>query len=189
MPYYQYTEFTAQSRLVSALMGMYAILEKTPEDTRIDITPFTVFMAFSIESYLNSIGNRKVDYWNQIERISWKKKIEILHVIGKKKPVWGEDPLQFINYLFTLRDKLAHGKPEKIRSEPFQTLTEVQNIDPSYQYQPTWYEKLDREWAFSAKEKFRIAMQYLGSLHGFHESDYLHHSSGGVEVVEDEEHA
>ena len=181
MPYYQYTEFTAQSRLVSALMGMYAMLEKTPENTRIEITPFVVFMAFSVEAYLNSIGNRVVDYWDKIERISWRDKVEILHTIAKKEPFGGEEPLQFISHLFQLRDKLAHGKPEKVRSEPFQTRIEAKSVPPTHQVQPDWYKNLDREWAFSAKEKFRIAMQYLSSLHGFHESDHLHHSTGGIE--------
>ena len=180
MPYYQYTEFTAQSKLVSALMGMYAMLEKTPENKKLDITPFAVFMAFSVEAYLNSIGNRVVDYWDIIERISWRDKIEILHKIANKKPVWGEEPLQFINHLFKIRDKLAHGKPEKVRSEPFQSRAEAETISPTHQYQPEWYKKLDRDWAISAKEKFRISMKYLGSLYGFHESDHLHHSSGGT---------
>lgn len=38
MPYYLRTDFTAQSRLVSALMGMYAALEQLPASQRTEIT-------------------------------------------------------------------------------------------------------------------------------------------------------
>ncbi len=185
MKYYRYTEFTAQSKLVSALMGMYALLEKTPKDTKIEITPFVVFMAFSVEAYLNSIGFRVVDYWDNIERNNWKDKIEILHSIAKKEASWGTEPLQFINDLFKIRDRLAHGKPEKIMSKAYQTRSKVEDVDPTHQEQPDWYKKLDREWALSAKEKFRITMQYLSSLHNLHESDYLHLATGGI-AVDDE---
>jgi hypothetical protein len=53
--YQPYSDFTAQSRTVAALMAMYGQLERGGS-TRNELTPIVVFLAFSIESYLNSIG-------------------------------------------------------------------------------------------------------------------------------------
>jgi len=185
MKYYTFTEFTAQSRLVSALMGMYANLEKTPVNIKTEFTPFAVFMAFSVEAYLNSIGFRVVPFWKSVERNKWKEKIEILHSVSEKNTNWGEDPLQFISELFKIRDKLAHGKPETVKSDPYNTQVEVEKASLSHDEQPDWYKKLDREWVLKAKDKFRIAMQYFSSLHDLHESDHLSHSSGGI-MIDDE---
>lgn len=188
MKYYRYTNFTAQSRLVSALMSMYSTLEKTPENIKIEATPFVVFMAFSVEAYLNSIGSRVLNYWDKIERVSWKDKVEILHSIAGKDAQWAEEPLQFIKSLFVIRDKLAHGKPELVKSKTYQSkkkIIDAENAEPTHEEHPDWYNKLNRAWVISAKDKFRLAMQYLGSLHGFHESDYLCHSTGGI-MIDDE---
>jgi len=188
MKYYQFTNFTAQSRLVSALMLMYANIENSPENKKIEATPFVVFMAFAVEAYLNSIGVRVLKYWDKIERISWEDKIEILHTMANKDIQWDREPLQFIKSLFIIRDKLAHGKPELVKSKPYKNKKDVitaEYSNPAHEEQPDWYKKLNREWVTSAKDKFRISMQYLGSLHGFHESDYLHHSTGGV-MADDE---
>jgi len=166
-------------------MQMYGGLEKTPKTIRIETTPFVVFMAFSVEAYLNSIGSRVVKHWDNIERLGWRDKIEILHSIAGKEADWGEEPLQFIHSLFVVRDKLAHGKPERVISQEYQTKEDALNVAPTHQEQPDWYKKLSREWVVTAKDKFRIAMQYLGSLYGFHESDHLSHSTGGI-LTDDE---
>jgi hypothetical protein len=181
VPYRIRAEFTAQSRLVAALMGLYAELDKNPTHER-DVTPFAVFMAFSVEAYLNSIGFRVVPFWEKIERISWRKKIEILHSIADRKPEWGQQPLQFAQELFDLRDRLAHGKPEVLLTVPYATREEAYAVHarPDIE-QPEWYRRLDRTWAVSAKAQFNRLMVYLGALHGFHESDHLLHSSGSIE--------
>lgn len=51
-------------------MRMYAELEKTPKTIKIESTPLVVFMTFSVDAYLNNIGSRVVDYWDNIERIN-----------------------------------------------------------------------------------------------------------------------
>ena len=165
-------------------MSLYSILEKTPEKRRMEYTPFVVFMAFSIESYLNNIGSRVVDYWDNIERITWNNKIEILHSIAQRKPEWGREPLQFIKELFTIRDKLAHGKPEKIEGDIYPTIEDAHTALSKFDPEPGWYSKIDREWIIRAKDKYHEAMVYLGNLHGFHESDYLLLSSGGYDPAE-----
>lgn len=174
-----YSDFTAQSRTVAALMSMYANLERQT-DVRVELTPIVVFIAFSIESYLNSIGARKIEIWDELERLSWKKKVSILHKTAKKHADWGQDPLQFCTEVFKLRDKLAHGKPERVVGPAVADHREAHQLAITGELQPDWYRSITREWVMEGKERFRLLMLYLGDLYGFHESDHLLSSTGGV---------
>jgi hypothetical protein len=189
--YQPYSNFTAQSRTVSALMSMYAQLEGAVAP-HVELTPIVVFLAFSIESYLNSIGARTLTIWDELERLPWRNKITILHRTASKSPEWGRDPLQFVTEIFALRDKLAHGKPERIVGPVFTTEREadryLSNPTLSPDLQPEWYTKITREWVMIAKERFRLLMIYLGGLFGFHDSDHLMTATGGL-VIDDEKDA
>ncbi len=178
--YQPFTDFTAQSKTVSALMSMYALMERDPA-ARIELTPIVVFLAFAIESYLNSIGARQLEIWDELERLPWKKKVKILHKTAGRSVDWGEDPLQFATEVFTLRDRLAHGKPERIVGPVFNSEGDANRI-LTQGLEPDWYNQITREWVMNAKERFRLLMIYLGRLYGFHESDHLHVSSGGLLV-------
>ena len=160
---------------------MYAQLERDSA-ARIELTPIVVFLAFSIESYLNSIGARKLEIWDELERLPWKKKVAILHKTAKKSPDWGKDPLQFATEVFTLRDRLAHGKPEQVVGPVFNDQGDATRFLHRQDLQPDWYSKVTREWVMEAKERFRLLMIYLGGLFGFHESDHLLQATGGLLV-------
>jgi hypothetical protein len=189
--YQPYSDFTAQSRTVSALMSMYAQLESSPS-SRVELTPIVVFLAFSIESYVNSIGARTLTIWDELERLPWKNKISILHKTAGRTPEWGKDPLKFAKEVFSLRDRLAHGKPERVVGPKFRTEAEAAkylsgpNLHPALQ--PEWYTRITPEWVLSAKERFRLLMVYLGGLFGLHESDHLLSSTGGL-LIDDEKDA
>lgn len=174
-----YSDFTAQSRNVSALMSMYANLERQPV-TRLELTPIVVFLAFSIESYLNSIGARKIEIWDELERLPWKQKVLILHKTVKKGADWGKDPLQFCTEVFKLRDKLAHGKPERVVGPVVDDQREAYQFSITDELQPIWYRAITREWIVEAKDRFRLLMIYLGELYGLNESDYLVRATGGI---------
>jgi hypothetical protein len=186
--YQPYSDFTAQSRTVAALMRMYGQLERAGS-SRTELTPFVVFLAFSIESYLNSIGARKIDFWEELERLPWRKKIAILHKKAGRTPEWGKEPLQFATEVFALRDRLAHGKPERILGPKFRTKAEAASYlgGPKLNraLQPSWYTGITEDWVMKAKERFRLLMIYLGGLFGFHESDHLLSSTGGW-LIDDE---
>jgi hypothetical protein len=189
--YQPYSGFTAQSRTVAALMAMYGQLERGGS-SRIELTPIVVFLAFSIESYLNSIGARKSNIWEELERLSWRKKIAILHKTAGRTLEWGKEPLQFATEVFALRDRLAHGKPERIVGPKFRTEAEAAGylggpeLNPALQ--PEWYTGITEDWVMKAKERFRLLMVYLGGLFGFHESDHLLSSTGGL-LIDDEKDA
>lgn len=182
----RYMDFTAQGINVSALMSLYGSLERDGERKK-NLIPFVVFLAFSIESYLNSLGARRVEIWDEIERLPWKSKVETLHKVAGKSAEWGKDPLQFATEVFKLRDKLAHGKPERVLGP---LVERGADIDPTAaELQPEWYSRITKEWVLDAKERFRALMIYLGSLFGLHESDHLHLSSGGITFEETAEQA
>ena len=175
--YQAYNDFTAQSRTVSALMNLYANLEQK-EGRKIELTPIVVFLAFSVESYLNSLGARHIIIWDQLERLSWKSKVEILYKTAGEKPNWGKEPLQFATEIFKIRDKLAHGKPERVLG-PVVSDAEIIKHDS---IEPEWYQSITEEWVLNAKERFRVLMVDLGALFNEHESDHLLTSTGGIIV-------
>ena len=189
--YQPYSDFSAQSRTVAALMSMYAQLERG-SSSRIELTPIVVFLAFSIESYLNSLGARKINIWEELERLPWRKKITILHKTAGRAPEWGKEPLRFATEIFALRNRLAHGKPERILGPRFRTEVEAARYlggpDLNQGLQPEWYTGITEDWVMKAKERFRLLMIYLGRLFGFHESDHLLSSTGGW-LIDDEKDA
>ena len=182
--YQAYANFSAQSRSVRALMSMYAQMDRDSED-RTELTPIVVFLAFSIESYLNSIGGRKLAIWDELERLPWKQKVVILHKAVGKTPDWGREPLQFASEVFKLRDKLAHGKPERVVGPVVRVAGEADRVAASDELQPDWYKSLTKDWILEAKERFRILMIYLAGLYDLHESDHLQSATGGL-LIDDE---
>jgi hypothetical protein len=119
-----------------------------------------------------------------LERLSWRKKIAILHKTAGRTLEWGKEPLQFATEVFALRDRLAHGKPDRIVGPKFRTEAEAAGylggpeLNPALQ--PAWYTGITEDWVTKAKERFRLLMVYLGELFGFHESDRLLSSTGGL---------
>lgn len=174
----RYADFTAQSFNVRSLMRLYGELEQSEVLTP-NLIPFVVFLAFSVESYVNSIGARQLSYWDELERLPWKNKIEILHKVAERSADWGKEPLQFASEIFRLRDKLAHGKPERVLGAAFDSMMALNSI-PQSELEPIWYRGITKEWVLDAKERFQKLMAYLGNLFALHESDYLRLSTGGV---------
>lgn len=177
MTYQPYIDFTAQGMNVSVLMVMLSEVEKSP-DSAIRVVPIVVFMAFAIESYLNNIGAKRISYWSHMERLPWRNKMNVLHEAAGCKADWGSGHLQFAVSLFSLRDKLAHGKPERVVGPVFQDAN-VAHEFPMTGLKPAWFTKLNKAWAMKAKEQFTQLMGYLAQMHGFHESDHLLNSTGG----------
>ena len=185
MRYYQArSRFTAQSVAVSALMSMYDLMEQD-EHVRLPLTPVVVFLAFSVESYLNSIGARVMPGWDEMERLPWRSKVNILHSVVRREPDWGKGPLQFAAEVFRLRDKLAHGKPEDVLGPRELTEGGPTKLAFGSVMLPEWFRAIDREWVFKAKDRFKELMLYLGSLFDLYELDYLQTSERTV-LVHDE---
>lgn len=180
--YQPYLDFTAQSKTVSALMSLHAQL-KSKEFPLTEFTPIVVFTAFAIEAYLNSIGFRHIRFWDEIERLPWKQKIEVLHVNAGATADWSQGPLQFASQVFKLREKLAHGKPERVEGPCFPNGEDAGDYQASGLMQPDWYQHITLEWTIASKSRFKELMTYLGHLYKLHPSDHLTCSTGGVRPV------
>lgn len=180
--YQPYVDFTAQGLTVRALLTLYSKLEDQHDPTEIELLPFVVFMAFSIEAYLNSVGARSISYWDELERLPWKSKVSILHQHVGKVPAWGSGPLQFCSQVFKIRDKLAHGKPERVTGpvcvSPADAYTYIKGANSSLE--PDWYKLLTKEWVMSAKAKHQELMEYISSLYGLGKQEHLRVSTGSI---------
>ena len=169
------TAFTAQYRNVTALHRLFTKLDSAFEPPNLEpaeILPMVVFMAFSIESYVNSIGARKLEIWDEVERLPWKKKLAILHKVAGAKPEWNREPLQFAQEIFTLRDKLAHGKAEVHVAPAFSSPEEAEDFALNDEFVPPWFYNITTAWIQEARERFTQLMEYLGTMHALDPGDY-----------------
>jgi hypothetical protein len=158
-------EFRAHSHAMRALVSLYSLIETTTEREP-DLSPVVVFMAFSIEAYLNALGATKIAFWEHIERMPWRTKLSILHDVAKVEPDWGKEPLQFAVELFKVRDNLAHGKPETVLGPPYEAEQDAKRWENIRDLRPTWLAKIDRKWIGTAKEKHEALMIYMAELCG-----------------------
>ena len=178
--YQPYVNFTAHGTVVRSLMLLYAQLERRErENLPAELLPIVVFMAFSIEAYLNSLGSRSISFWDQIERSPWRQKVAILHKDSGNDAQWGQEPLQFATEIFQLRDRLAHGKSEQLLGPLLIEPGEAGLFLGEPILEPEWFKHISTEWALAAKLRFTTLMTYLGALYGHPESDHLHSASGG----------
>lgn len=75
------------------------------------------FRAFSLEAFLNHIGEEIFTSWKDIERLSTKGKINVVCEKLSITPDYGSMPWQIEPKLTAIRNKVAHGKNELLREE------------------------------------------------------------------------
>ncbi len=181
--YWPYFDFTPQSNARSALARLHLRLSKG-ELLQEEYLTIVVFTAFAIEGYINGVGSRHIHFWEELERLPWKSKVEILHKHAARNADWGQEPLQFAVEVFRLRDKLAHGKPETVKGPRFETSEEALDFlnkpDAHLILRPAWYSKLTAEWLHQSRERTRALMLYIGNMYGLHEGDYQLSATGGI---------
>src|SRR3990167_8464625 len=179
MKYQPHVDFSAQAIAFRALQHLYIRLQDG-ELEEYEHLPIVVFAAFSIEAYINSIGFRKVNFWNQYERRSWRKKIEILHANVGATPNWNADPLQLATQLFEIRDRLAHGKQESVCGPLCNEYNEAQSALMVQCLKPQWFSVITKEWLLGTNDRVCKLMAYLGSLYRLPDNDFTDHSIGHV---------
>lgn len=81
-----------------------------------------LFTAFSLEAFLNHVGEDIFKSWGELEKLSTKGKID---VIGEKLGVavdYGRPPWQAVPEIIGIRNKVAHGKNELLQDERMLTV-------------------------------------------------------------------
>ena len=117
-----------------------------------------VFTAFMIEAYLNHVGPRIFKCWEDVERLSPSSKLNlIVEKLGIEKGE-GKRPYQTLPELFEFRNKLAHGKSIKLKSD-----NEVRIVDPSTDEYMN--ERLETEWEkYCTLENAKRALKDMESI-------------------------
>lgn len=179
MKYQPHLDFSAQAIAFRALMHMYARVEDGDLE-EYEYLPIVVFAAFSIEAYINSIGSRKIAFWDQIERLPWKNKIEILHGNIGATANWGADPLQLATQVFEIRDRLAHGRAERVSGPMCNDYMEAKSVLMVQYLKPRWFSAINKEWVLGTKKRVCDLLLYLGSLYKLRNDDFTDHSRGHV---------
>lgn len=69
-----------------------------------------LFSAFSLEAFLNHIGQQKISYWEEIVRISSHNKLRVILKQLKFNPDLSARPFQTFNEIFTFRNAIVHAQ-------------------------------------------------------------------------------
>jgi len=91
--------------------------KKDPEGSYYQLMASLIFTAFTLEAYLNHIGQCIFKCWKDLERLSPSKK---LNVITEKLEVKKDDtkrPFRTVFKLFKFRNNIAHGKSIYLKPE------------------------------------------------------------------------
>ena len=79
-----------------------------------------VLTAFSFEAYLNHVGAKTFECWEDLDRLPPLAKLELLsEALGVKfVDGTGARPLQTLSKLFTFRNAIAHGRTNEVKYKP-----------------------------------------------------------------------
>ncbi|WP_339475251.1 MULTISPECIES: hypothetical protein [unclassified Pseudomonas] len=183
MKYQPYQTVFAHSTNLGVLHAMMRNLKSHP-DSPDHIIPPAVFLAFTIEGYLNTLGCEVIPRWTELERLPWKTKITLLHSFAGATPDWSRPPLQFATRIFKIRDHLAHGKPETTRGPCFDLREDAAAYMEEGSFQPKWYTELNKAWINDAYRNLSNLLGYLSELHGFNGEYHLMSAIGGIDDLE-----
>ena len=136
-----------------------------------------VFSAFSLEAFLNHVGEHLFSSWDDLEKLKTKAKIKIIAEKLNIKIDYGDTPWQIIPEIIGFRNKVAHGKNTLLKRE--------KNIAANDKYEEIMHEFLFADWQNYATEKnaLRVRQRLKEVFKIIHEranieNDFLfHHGS------------
>ncbi|MFH2065784.1 MAG: hypothetical protein ABIK15_11360 [Pseudomonadota bacterium] len=68
--------------------------------------------AFTFEAFLNHVGDKKIKFWDEIEKLPVLGKYTVLCKEFGLETDWSKRPYQTFKLLFKFRNSIAHGKSE-----------------------------------------------------------------------------
>jgi hypothetical protein len=86
--------------------------KQSPEPGGADVMASILFSAFTFEAALNHVGAKLVPYWDELERLPWRSKLNVIASCLNIEPDFGRRPYQTLLGLFRFRDATAHGRDE-----------------------------------------------------------------------------
>ena len=125
-----------------------------------------VFTAFSFEAYLNHIGPKIFECWQDLERLGPKEKLNVITERVGLKVNYGVRPWQVMKDLFGFRNDIAHGKSINISTReevPFEKYKE----ESVHVFAPTRWEKYcNQKNAEKAREDVEQMVHAIHSASG-----------------------
>lgn len=157
------TTYDVESKTYAAIFHtawhLLDIAERHETGRLLNLQAATVFFAFAFEAYLNHVGAEELPFWDEIDRISHRKKLAVLSKhLGFTKDT-SKRPLQTILQLFEVRNALAHG-----RTQSLTTTTSSETPPPS---EAAWrllpWEQLTPEIVRQQHDDVRAAIELINS--------------------------
>ena len=118
-----------------------------------------MFQAFSLEAFLNHMGEKLFETWGELEKpLSPKAKLGLICEKLKLNINYGKTPWQIVPELIGFRNKVAHGKSELLKSEEIV-------LGGSDKYEKLMHKFLMAEWQeFANKKNAQRAKKQLEAL-------------------------
>jgi len=161
----------SKERQVNAYVEMrhasHVILEKAEEDLEgsfYQIMASLIFTAFTMEAYLNHIGQHTFKCWDDLEgRLSPKSKLNLITEKLQILTDYGKRPWQTFSDLFRFRNSVAHGKSELLKSD-----NQIRLVDDTLDKH--MHEFLETEWekyctAENAKQALEDVETIIKAVH------------------------
>ena len=125
-----------------------------------------VLTAFSFEAYLNHVGAKTFECWEDLDRLPPLAKLELLsEALSVKFPNGpGARPLQTVSKLFTFRNAIAHGRTGEVKYEP--VTLDLTKYEKEYRAPllANWEQLIQsEEFALSAREDVEEVMRIVQS--------------------------
>ena len=118
----------------------------------------SVFAAFALEAYVNHLGSQRLKCWKELERSPWSAKLALLLEHLNQSPDRSFRPFQTVKEMFRFRDRLAHGRTERVENTGVQKLLPGER--PHYP-QAGWESQCTEEMAIRFMDDARAVIVQL----------------------------
>lgn len=135
-----------------------------------------VFTAFTLEAYLNHIGQKLFKCWSDVESLSPHKKLKLICEKLEIEPDYSKRPYQTIKKLFQFRNDVAHGKSVKLKSDK-----QIQYFDKDLDavmkepVSTSWEKYSEENNALRAREDIEAVIRELHDLAGIEDDPVFLH--------------
>lgn len=125
-----------------------------------------LFSAFTLEAYLNHLGEKLFEYWKELDRLPYYKKLTIITTHLKIKPDYKGPPYSTIEGLFRFRNSIAHGRSKILSPDPI--ITDIED-DPHNHERPSteWEEYCNLKNVNAVIEDVKKVIEELHQKAGF----------------------
>ena len=111
--------------LRSVAWRLYKDAEENIKSSNLKCIGSIAFSAFTLEAYLNYVGENRIKFWNIVEKkLSPDEKLDLISMELKIDIDKGKRPFQSFGEIFKFRRYIVHGRSEIITDKGIQTLSE-----------------------------------------------------------------